>query len=104
MQKRYGPSQLKVVGIACEKGSSKAVKAQVDDFTRKLNINYAVLLSDTSTTCPVRQALQVRYYPTMILLDRKGQVVWSGEGATPANLYKLDQFLARNLKTATARR
>jgi len=104
LQKQYGPRKLKVVGIACEKAGTDQRGGRVDAFARRLGINYSVLLSSMDGSCPVQKAMQVRYYPTMILLDRKGQVVWSAEGATAANLERLDQALASLSPIETARR
>jgi len=104
LQKQYGPRRLKVVGIACEKSTPEQRAAKVDAFARKLGINYTVLLSTMDGSCPVQKAMQVRYYPTMILLDRKGQVVWSASGATAANFQRLDRALASMNSGETARR
>ncbi len=104
LQKQYGPGRLKVVGIACEKTAAEARKGKVDAFARKLGINYTVLVSTMDGSCPVQKALQIHYYPTMILVDRKGQVVWSAEGATPANLSRLDRTLASASRPEKARR
>ena len=106
LQKQYGPGKLQVVGVACEKSQGDRARAEVDAFARKLGINYAVVVSAMDGNCPVQQALKVRYYPTLILLDRKGQILWTAEGATPANLYRLDRALAAAAsgKAETARR
>ena len=93
LQKQYGPGRLKVVGIACEKVSGEQRRSRVDAFARKLGMNYTVLLSTMDGTDPVQKAMSVRYYPTMVLLGRDGQVLWSAEGATPANLERLDRAL-----------
>ncbi len=104
LQKQYGPGRLKVVGIACEKTPLEHRRARVDEFARKAGINYTVLVTSMDGTCPVQDSFQIRYYPTMILLDRKGQVLWTAEGATPANLYRLDRALASASPRETVRR
>jgi hypothetical protein len=48
-------------------------------------------------TCPVQDALQIQFYPTMILLDRQGRILWREQGATEVTLARMDRFIARNL-------
>jgi thiol-disulfide isomerase/thioredoxin len=106
LQKKYGPGKLRVVGIACEDVPPEQRKARVDEASRKLGINYAVLLSGMDgKPCPVQQALQIQAMPTMILLDRKGQVLWRSTGATPSTEERLDRVLASSIgRGDTARR
>ena len=73
LQKKYGPSKLKVVGIACEKAAANRRSGIVAATSDKLGINYPVLLADKDGDTPLQNELGVRYYPTMILLDRQGK-------------------------------
>ncbi len=104
LQKKYGPSKLRVVGIACEQPTGGDKVARVDEFTRRLGINYTVLLSNMDGTCPVQNALQVQVYPTMVLLDRTGQILWRDRGATPATLERLESVLKSRSSASMARR
>jgi thiol-disulfide isomerase/thioredoxin len=106
LQKKYGPGKLKVVGIACEEGTPEQRRAKVDQVSRKYGINYPILLSTLDgKPCPVQQALQVQAMPTMILVDRKGQVRWRNAGSTPASESRLDRILADNIsRSGSARR
>jgi thiol-disulfide isomerase/thioredoxin len=106
LQKKYGPDKLKVVGIACEDLPLEARKAKVDEIARKYEINYPILMSTMDgKPCPVQQALQVQAMPTLILVDRRGQVLWRNTGATPAVENRLDRILALSMSRAdTARR
>ncbi len=105
LQKQYGPRRLKVVGIACERADPEARKALVDEATRKLGINYSILLSGMDgKPCPVLEKLQVQAFPTLFLLDRTGQIRWRGTGATPSTLDRLDRVLASSSRAETVRR
>ncbi len=98
LQKKYGPGRLKVVGIACEEVPPDQRKAKVDEVARKLGINYPILLSTMDgKPCPVQRALQVQAMPTMILIDRRGQVLWRDSGSTPAAENRLDRILALSM-------
>ena len=106
LQKKYGPDKLKVVGIACEDAPLEARKAKVDEVSRKYGINYPILMSTMDgKPCPVQQALQVQAMPTLILVDRRGQVLWRNAGSTPAVESRLDRILALSMSRGeTARR
>ncbi len=106
LQKKYGPRRLMVVGIACEEVPPEQRKAKVEEVSRKLGINYPILLSSMDgKPCPVQQALQIHAMPTMILVDRRGQVVWRNTGSTPASRDRLDRVLASSMsRAATVRR
>ena len=98
LQKKYGPGRFRVVGIACEEGPPEQRKAKVDEASRKLGINYAVLLSTMDgKPCPVQQALQIQAMPTMILVDRRGQILWRSTGSTPSTEERLDRVLASSM-------
>jgi thiol-disulfide isomerase/thioredoxin len=104
LQKQYGPSRLRVVGIACENIAPEKRKARVDEYTRKLNINYAVLLSGMNGPCPLLEAFQVQVFPTMILLNRRGEVLWRESGSKPPTMARLDRVLASSTRGDTVRR
>jgi thiol-disulfide isomerase/thioredoxin len=106
LQKKYGPSRLTVVGIACEEVPPEERKAKVEEVSRKLGINYPVLISAMDgKPCPVQKALQIQAMPTLILVDRRGQVVWRSMGSTPATRDSLDRVLASSISRAdTVRR
>ncbi|WP_020466742.1 redoxin family protein [Singulisphaera acidiphila] len=93
LQKRMGTSKLKVVGIACEQGPLADRAKAVSQEVRRLGINYPVLLSGMDGPCPLQEALKVQAYPTLILVDRQGRIVWQDQGATPVTLARLDRFL-----------
>lgn len=105
LQKKYGPTKLKVVGIACEKTAVDKRKALVGAAVERLGINYPVLVASLDGTDPVQRDLQVRFYPTMVLLNRQGKVLFRAEGGTESNLFRLDRALAAATRpTQTARR
>jgi thiol-disulfide isomerase/thioredoxin len=106
LQKRFDGRTLAVVGIACESGPASASTAHVADVAKRLGINYTVLVSSKDDAAsPVQEALHVAAYPTMVLIDRNGRVVWRDQGATTPTLARLDRILATSTKAnATARR
>ena len=55
-------------------------------------------------TCPVQQAFHVQAFPTLILVDRQGRVLWRDQGATPVTLRRLNDFVASASSSDTVRR
>ena len=104
LQKRMGAGKLKVVGIACEQGPPAERAKTVAQEVRRLGINYPVLLSGMDGPCPLQEALKVQAYPTLILVDRQGRVVWRDQGATPVTLARLERILGSSSKGEETRR
>jgi thiol-disulfide isomerase/thioredoxin len=105
LQKASDSKRLKVVGIACEQGPRDQRIADVSRAIQKYGINYPVLMSAMEAeTCPVQQALHIQAFPTLILMDRQGHLLWRDAGATPTTLARLDRFLASVSKAGKASR
>lgn len=102
IQKRFDSSRIQVIGIAYEQGPLEDRAAGVRRVAEKLGINYPLLMAEADgKPCPLADALNVQHYPTMILLDRNGRVVWRESGASDVAFARLDRVLAA---TTTARR
>ena len=97
LQKKYGPSKLRIIGVACEDTPVDKRKAIVAAAAERLGINYSVLVASKDDG-PVQAAFQVVNYPTMVLVNRTGKVVFRAVGATEANMYRLDKALAGKQK------
>lgn len=101
LQERMG-KRLTVLGVACEAEAPDKAAAKVTETVRSLNVNYPVLLSRNDGSCPLQQALHIQAFPTLILVDREGRVLWRDQGATPATLARLDRVLASTPNDANA--
>ncbi len=105
LQNTYGTSRLKIVGVACEKNAPDKRKAVVAAAADRLGINYPVVISNMDGNCPVQRAFGVQNYPTTILVDRRGKIVFRAVGNTESNTFRLDKALANAAKPVqTARR
>ncbi len=100
LQSRLGADKLTVVGIAYEQGPTRDHAAKVATAARRLGINYPVLVARSDGTCPLQSALHVDVYPTLVLVDRDGKVLWRDKGATPTTLARLDRAIASSLDRA----
>ena len=94
LQKTLGGKRLQVIGIACEKGATlQDRRASATKAMQELGINYPVLLSCKEGSCPLQQALQIQFYPTMILLDRDGKLLAREQGATEVTMSRMDRAI-----------
>jgi hypothetical protein len=104
IQEQLGTKRLRVIGIACEKGSTfEARRDAAAAAARKFGINYPILVSSMDGICPVQKALQVQFYPSMILLDREGNILQFEQGATDATLGRLDRAIAKAVRDGDRR-
>lgn len=105
LQKRFGDKKLRVVGVAYDDGPLEGRAERVAEVSRRLKLNYPVVLAEAdSKPCPLQAAFEVNAYPTMVLLDRQGRVLWRGEGAGPRELARLDRAIAGNALMSLVRR
>jgi thiol-disulfide isomerase/thioredoxin len=103
IQQKLGGKKMQVIGIACEKSQPRDRSAKVAQAVQRLGINYPVLISTMDGTCPVQEAFQIQFYPTLVLLDRQGRILWREQGATDVTLARMDRFIARNLRLGRTR-
>ena len=104
LQEQLGGKRLQVIGIACEKGATlEARRAAAAAAARKLGVKYPVLVTGMDGNCPVQRALQVHFYPSMVLLDREGNILQFEQGATEATLGRIDRAIAKAVREADHR-
>jgi thiol-disulfide isomerase/thioredoxin len=78
---QFGPRGLEIVGIAYEDAGTPLRQAQwVAAVAQQRGATYQILLGG-GVGCPLKRDLDVRAYPTLVLLDETGAVVWRHEGA-----------------------
>jgi hypothetical protein len=93
-----------VIGIACERGATFAARRDAAAAAaRQLGINYPVLVTTLDGACPVQKALQVQFYPSMVVLDREGRILQFEQGAVDATLGRIDRAIARAVRDADGR-
>ncbi|HEY7311515.1 MAG TPA: redoxin family protein [Gemmataceae bacterium] len=96
LQRDYKPYGLEVVGIACETGPIAQQRERVSGARGRYYINYKTLLSGGYfEKCPVVKQFQVERYPTLVLIDNTGKIIWRSEGLEE-NGYKVLKKLIEN--------
>ncbi len=99
LQNKFAGKRFQVVGIACEKAAApRDRQASAVKAVNELGINYPVLLSSRDGTCPLQQALQVQFYPTMVLISRDGKLLAREHGATDITLPRMDRAIESALR------
>jgi thiol-disulfide isomerase/thioredoxin len=99
LQHELGGKRFRVVGIACEAGATPEERqARAAKAAKELGINYPVLVTTKGGACPVQQALQVQFYPTMVLLDGNGRILAREHGATDATMVRMDRAIDQELR------
>jgi len=80
-QRVYGPYGLEVVGIAYETGTVQEQRERIPGEGIRYKINYKILLSGGGyENCPVRKQFQIKQFPTLVLIDASGKILWKSEG------------------------
>ena len=97
LQTEYGAYGLEVVGIACERTSEPERTRKVREVSDRQQINYRVLLAEDFDECPVQQKFRIERYPTLVLLDATGNVLWRGSAD---GLAQLEQTIRQQLRVA----
>jgi thiol-disulfide isomerase/thioredoxin len=95
LQAEYGQSGLEVIGIACERSSGAERSQRVKEAIDRYQINYRVILGEEYEECPVQQKFHISSYPTLVLLDTNGKILWRGN---PSGFAQLEAILKRELK------
>lgn len=97
LQDRYGSYGLEVIGIAYEGGAPMEQARKVSDVRQRLRINYQLLLGSDRANCPVKTQFGVNQFPTLVLLDERGKIIWRGEGLDQQRVRELEIIIRQRL-------
>lgn len=99
LQENYGPYGLEVISIAYERGPASDHARKVRGLASRMNTNYRLLLgTGLDVECPVRRQFEVASFPTLFLLDERGQIVWqSRDGLGQPQLAELKFEIKKHL-------
>lgn len=94
LQSRYGAAGLEVIAVACDHGPVSERIALARKYHLDNGLNYALYVEPGKVPGEVRDRYGVEAYPTAVLLDAAGAVVWKGH---PANRAELEDAIRRNI-------
>jgi thiol-disulfide isomerase/thioredoxin len=74
----YSAAGLEVIGVACEHGTAADNARRVRETRQRLGIGYRTVLADSATGQVIEQQFHVAAFPTLVLLDSDGAIIWRG--------------------------
>lgn len=87
LQQSYRTRGLEVIGVACENGPAAENVRRVQEVRRRIpSINYRLLVAGEPQSDPVRAQFHLTAFPTAVLLDADGTILWRGTGSQTAEL------------------
>jgi thiol-disulfide isomerase/thioredoxin len=93
LQSDYGRSGLEIVAVACEADAPFETRARdVEAVARRKELNYKVYLEREGRVGEMQRLFELRWVPTLVLLDRRGNVLWRG-GATDTDMARLEEIV-----------
>jgi thiol-disulfide isomerase/thioredoxin len=96
LQSRYGAGGLQLIGVVCDNAPAKERAALAAKYHREQNLNYALFVEPGPEPGAVRDRFGVESYPTAVLLDGAGRVLWQGHPANRAALEAaIKQYLGK---------
>jgi thiol-disulfide isomerase/thioredoxin len=84
LQARYAAAGLQVIAVVCDDLPEAQRAAAAAKYAREQNLNYALFI-EPGEAGSVRDRFDVKSYPTAVLLDSSGAVLWHGHPADPRN-------------------
>jgi hypothetical protein len=97
LQKNYSSFGLEVVGIAYEAGPLKQQVSNVRSIRGRYTINYTTILGAPADSCQVKKQFDVNQFPTAILLDERGQIIFRADGLDKTQLQELEAEIRKRL-------
>lgn len=86
LQARYAASGLELVGVLCDDAPQAERAALAAKYQRDNGLNYALYVEPGPQAGAVRDRFQVESYPTVVLLNGEGDVLWRGHPGMKAEL------------------
>jgi thiol-disulfide isomerase/thioredoxin len=101
MHQKYSARGLHIIGVAAEHGSRGEQLQALAKARTAYKIQYTAALCPGALgePCPLRSAFSVTSFPTFILIDRSGRVLFSGQGASEETLSRLDRAIGGYLSS-----
>ncbi|MEJ5276048.1 MAG: hypothetical protein WHU94_09070, partial [Thermogemmata sp.] len=95
LQARYGAAGLQIVAVLCDELPLEPRLQAAQRYASRHAVNYPVYVEPGATPGRVRDLFAVEGYPTAVVLDRYGQLLWKGH---PGQKTELEAALRRHLQ------
>jgi thiol-disulfide isomerase/thioredoxin len=77
-QSRYGSAGLQVIAVACDNLPQKQRAAASAKYAKDNDLNFLIFVEPGDQAGPIQDRYNVTCYPTVVLLDATGAVLWRG--------------------------
>lgn len=104
LHRMYGRHGLTVVGVAYESGDVRQQAGRVREVASRLQVTYPLLLGSADTGNKLRNVFGVRVLPTLVLLDRRGNLLWRSDGFDEREFARLQEIIRARLAVQSTRR
>jgi thiol-disulfide isomerase/thioredoxin len=91
-QRRYGANGVEIVGVLCDNVNESERRSLAAKYVKEFNLNY--LIHTEAKPGEVQKQFNVKGYPTLVLLDANGDVLWTGH---PKDMSKLEEIVRTTL-------
>src|SRR5205085_193152 len=78
LQAKYAADGLQLIGVLCDEVSLSQRAARAAKYQRDQNLNFAVYVEPGQSAGAVRDRFDVDAYPTAVLLNGDGTILWQG--------------------------
>jgi thiol-disulfide isomerase/thioredoxin len=93
LDRKYGDRGLSVLGVACERESGDDGVDEAGSAVEDLKIRYSVAVEDLNRVSPLRRHFDVKSFPTLVLVDRRGNLLAKEVGADPSSMRKIESAI-----------
>jgi thiol-disulfide isomerase/thioredoxin len=94
LQSRYANNGLQLIGVLCDDVPQRQRAALAAKYQRDNGLNYAMYVEAGAEPGAVRDRFNVESYPTVVLLNGDGSVLWQGH---PAKRTELEAAIKRHI-------
>jgi len=86
LHEKYASRGFEVVAVTCDEEPLKTRMAVADRYRRKHDLNYQLYVEANENPGPLMKRYNIERYPTVVLLNSLGVVVWQGHPSKTAEL------------------
>lgn len=97
IQEKYASRGLDVVAVTCDDEALRTRTAVADRYRKKYELNYQLYCETGDRPGPLLKRFNVERYPTVVLLNSSGAVVWQGH---PSKTNELVAAIEQQLESA----
>jgi thiol-disulfide isomerase/thioredoxin len=89
LQAKYGAKGLEIVGVACDDAGETARQKLAAKYADDHRLNYLVYAEPGQAPGKVMDRFGVKEFPTLVLIDGAGKVLWQGRPAEVVDLERV---------------